>query len=123
MMSPRIVLEPRTRQPYDSPSRRLISPSARTLSHLVRQLGALVRYVVFIVNVVVGTNGPSIPLPSSIPLNPLSSLPLPLGAAYPYPDLQYIFVDFSTRIKTCAADPLCFYFRLSIRLLVTIPSC
>jgi len=32
----------------------------------------------------------------------------------PYPDLQYIFVDFSTRIKTCAADPLCFFPPLSI---------
>jgi hypothetical protein len=127
-MSPHIGLDLRTRQLHDSPSGRLISLCSHSLPSvppLVPQLGALVRYVVFIVDVVVGTtllfsltDRPFTPtgLTHSPSLRTLSRLP--------YPDLQYILVDFSFRMKPCAADPLCFYFPICRSdPLATIPSC
>jgi hypothetical protein len=79
------------------------SLSPRTLSHLfhllVPQMGALVRYVVFIVDVVVGTplfHPWTIPSPVERP----HSSSLRVLSRSPRPDFQYIFVDFSSRMKT-----------------------
>ena len=71
---------------------------------LVPRLGALVRYVVFIFDVVVGTT-----LLFSLMDHPFALILRTLSRLL-YPDMQYIFVDFSTRTKTRAADPPCFYF-------------
>ena len=109
---PHIGLGVHTKQLYYALLLPNVPLSAHTLSRLSRlqvlQLGALVRYVVFIVNVVVGitlpANGPS--------FFPLSPLPLRFAV--------YI-VDFSTRTKTCGADPVCFYIPLAVRLQVRSP--
>lgn len=122
--SPPTSLEPPIRRLDDSPSCRLISPSARTLPPvppLVPQLGALVRYVVFIVNVVVGTT-----LLFSLTDHPIAFVdltPRPSVFCATYPILICsIYLLISRRAqKACAADPLCFYFPLSIRFQVRSP--
>ena len=115
-MSPHIGSELRTRQLDDSPSGHLISPSSR--SHSLSHMVGCSRKICCVYCQCCCWNHPPL---SGLSLTdthrlfviinlPPSSL---FGPPRPYPDLQYIFVDFSTRIRV--RQPLCFYFPLSIR--------